>query len=117
MWFLLASSCLLLFSPALGAAEDSLPLVDRAQRYLVDLIKIDTSDPPGNETKAAEYLRQVATANGIPFEMLGDNPKRLTVLAECNQYLYFDSNAIKLEPLLSCRPSPSATSHMKRTEP
>ena len=82
MWFLLAGCALLLFSPALGAAEateDTLPLVDRAQRYLVDLIKIDSST--GNETKLAEYLRQVANTNGIASELVGDNPKRLNFIA------------------------------------
>jgi acetylornithine deacetylase/succinyl-diaminopimelate desuccinylase-like protein len=86
MWFLLAGCLLLLFSPTLGAgpepfADDALPLVDRAQHYLVDLIKIDSSGPLGNETKVAEYLRQVTTANGIPNELLGDNPKRLNFVA------------------------------------
>ena len=83
MWFLLAGFALLLFSPAAraapGAADDSLPLVDRAQRYLVDLIKIDSSS--GNETKVAEYLRQVASLNGIAGELVGDNPKRLNFVA------------------------------------
>ena len=79
MWFLLAGFALLLFSPALGKAEDTLPLADRAQRYLIDLIRIDSSS--GNETKVAEYLRQVASANGITGELVGDNPKRLNFVA------------------------------------
>jgi len=85
MWFLRAGCALLLFSPVVrtapGAVEDTLPLVDRAQRYLVDLIKIDSSNPQGSETKIAEYLRQVANNNGIPCELLGDNPKRLNFVA------------------------------------
>lgn len=79
MWFLLAGFALLLFNPVAEAADDSLPLVDRAQHYLVDLIKIDSSS--GNETKVAEYLRQVATANSIASELVGDNPKRLNFVA------------------------------------
>ena len=39
------------------------------------------------------------------------------ILATCNQYSYFDVKAIKLEYLLSCRPSRSATSRLKRIEP
>lgn len=37
-----------------------------------NLIRIDTSSPPGNETKAAEYLKKVLEREGIPsqiFEM------------------------------------------------
>ena len=80
MWFPRVGLALALFSSvAVNAVDDALPLVDRAQRYLVDLIKIDSSS--GNETKVAEYLRQVATANGIPAELLGDNPKRLNFVA------------------------------------
>ena len=80
MWFPRAGLALALFSSvAVNAADDALPLVDRAQRYLVDLIKIDSSS--GNETKVAEYLRQVAATNGIPAELLGDNPKRLNFVA------------------------------------
>jgi hypothetical protein len=39
------------------------------------------------------------------------------ILEGCNQYSYFDVKAIKLECLLSCRLSPSATSRLKRIEP
>ena len=81
MWFLLAGFGLLLFSPAAAgaAADETLPLVDRAQRYLIDLVKIDSS--AGNETKVAEYLRQIAANNGIAAELIGDNPKRLNFVA------------------------------------
>ena len=79
MWLLLASLVLLFSGPALQAAEDILPLVDRAQRYLADLVKIDSSQ--ANETKIAEYLKQIAATNGIPFEVIGDNPKRMNFVA------------------------------------
>lgn len=64
--------CILLTIPAF--AQD-------ASRYLTDLIRIDTSNPPGNETKVAEYLRQVAAANGIACELLGADPARLNFIA------------------------------------
>lgn len=41
-------------------------------QHYSDLIRIDTSSPPGNETKAAEYLSKVLDREGIPsqiFEM------------------------------------------------
>src|SRR5438128_8131917 len=34
-----------------------------------NLIRIDTSSPPGNETKAAEYLKKVLDREGIPSEI------------------------------------------------
>jgi acetylornithine deacetylase/succinyl-diaminopimelate desuccinylase-like protein len=72
---------LLLFVVRAGAATDNIPLPERARGYLIDLIKIDTTNPPGHETRVAEYLKQVADANGIPSELLGGDPKRLNFVA------------------------------------
>ena len=49
-------------------------LSERTQRYLIDLIKLDTTNPPGNETRVANYLKKIADAEGIPSELLGANP-------------------------------------------
>ena len=41
-------------------------------QHYSDLIRIDTSSPPGNETRAADYLKRVLDREGIPsqiFEM------------------------------------------------
>lgn len=59
------------------ASDDNIPLPERTRQYLIDLIRIDTTNPPGNETRAADYLKQVADAHGIPCELLGGDPKRL----------------------------------------
>ena len=47
----------------------------------MELIRIDTTNPPGRETAAARYLKQVADAERIPAELLGDNPDRLNFVA------------------------------------
>ncbi len=54
---------------------------DLATSYLRDLIRLDTSNPPGNESLVANYLKKVADKEGIPAEVLGDNPKRLNFIA------------------------------------
>ncbi len=72
---------LLLFAALAFGADDNRPLGERARQYLVDLIKINTSNPAGNETRVAEYLKQIADANGIPSELLGGDPKRLNFVA------------------------------------
>ncbi len=41
----------------------------------------DTTNPPGNETRIAEYLKQVADSHGIPCELLGSDPKRMNFVA------------------------------------
>ncbi len=70
---------LLFFAPHALAAETS--PTERARGYLIELIRRDTTNPPGNETRTAEYLKQVADAWGIPCELLGDDPARLNFVA------------------------------------
>ncbi len=46
-----------------------------------DLIQIDTSSPPGNETRAVEYLQKVFAAEGIPTKTFAVNPARANLVA------------------------------------
>ncbi len=71
---------LLLYAFALPAQEDISP-GDRATRYVTDLLRLDTTNPPGNETRAAEYLKRVADQYEIPAELLGADPARLNFVA------------------------------------
>jgi acetylornithine deacetylase/succinyl-diaminopimelate desuccinylase-like protein len=64
-----------------GAADDNRPLGDRTRQYLTDLVRLDTSNPPGNETRVAQYLKQVADAHGIYAELQGSDPTRLNFIA------------------------------------
>jgi acetylornithine deacetylase/succinyl-diaminopimelate desuccinylase-like protein len=66
-----------------------------AERYPVDwtklesetldhylaLLRIDTSNPPGDETKAVNYLKPILDAAGIPNEVLALDPKRANLVA------------------------------------
>lgn len=70
---------LLLAACALTLSAESLP--DRTQRYFIDLIRIDTSNGPGNETLVAEYIQRELRKEGIESELLGGDPKRLNVVA------------------------------------
>jgi acetylornithine deacetylase/succinyl-diaminopimelate desuccinylase-like protein len=54
---------------------------ERAQRYVTDLIRLDTTNPPGNETRVANYLKKVADAEGIACELVGGDPTRLNFIA------------------------------------
>jgi acetylornithine deacetylase/succinyl-diaminopimelate desuccinylase-like protein len=64
-----------------AGAQDKNALGERARRYLVDLVRLDTTNPPGNETRVAEYLKQVAYSSGIPCELIGADPARLNFIA------------------------------------
>src|ERR1700709_371939 len=70
----------LIFLFAAVAARPQTP-GDLAVTYLRDLIRLDTSNPPGNESRVARYLKQVADREGIPAELPGDNPQRLHFVA------------------------------------
>jgi len=45
------------------------------------LIQINTSNPPGNETKAVEYLKKVLEAEGIPIQTFALDPNRANLVA------------------------------------
>jgi acetylornithine deacetylase/succinyl-diaminopimelate desuccinylase-like protein len=63
------------------AADDNRPLGDRTRQYLADLVRLDTTNPPGNETRVADYLKQVADAHGIACELRGSDPRRQNFIA------------------------------------
>jgi len=50
-------------------------------RHFQALLRFDTSDPPGNERPAAEYLRDALAAEGIEVEMHQLEPNRPNVVA------------------------------------
>jgi len=66
---------------AMGMAEDNLSLSDRTRQYLIDLVRLDTSNPPGNETRVAEYLKQATDSQGITGELAGGEPRRMNFIA------------------------------------
>ena len=45
------------------------------------LLRIDTSSPPGNETKAVEYLKQVFEKAGIAYQVFAKDPSRANIVA------------------------------------
>src|SRR5438874_5834294 len=52
-----------------------------AARFLSDLVRLDTSDPPGNESKVAEYIKGVLAKEGIIAERLTTDPGRDSIVA------------------------------------
>jgi acetylornithine deacetylase/succinyl-diaminopimelate desuccinylase-like protein len=45
------------------------------------LLRIDTSSPPGNETKAVEYLKQVFDKEGIAYQVFAKDASRANLVA------------------------------------
>ncbi len=55
-----------------------------AARFLAELVRIDTQDPPGNESKVAHYLEGVLKEAGIESEILEPVPGRASIVARLN---------------------------------
>jgi len=71
---------LLTLSPALANAQTSAANSDPTE-ILVNLIKINTSNPPGNETQAAQAIKGLLAAQGIPSEIFESTPGRGNLVA------------------------------------
>jgi acetylornithine deacetylase/succinyl-diaminopimelate desuccinylase-like protein len=77
---------------ALAALVSGAPLAAQSQpdwarveeetmRHFQALVRLDTSNPPGNETRAADYLTQVLEAEGIAVERFVVDPARANIVA------------------------------------
>ena len=69
----------LLITACMALAQDTLQ--SRVVEYLTAMIRQDTSNPPGKETRTATFLKQTADRLGIPAELLGPDPNRLNFIA------------------------------------
>lgn len=68
-------------TPAFAGAPDLMQLTAEAQTWLTDLIRINTTNPPGNEQEAAKYIQTVLQKENIPAEILEMKPGRGIVVA------------------------------------
>src|SRR6266404_704366 len=50
-------------------------------RHYRALVQLDTSNPPGNETLAVQYLKKILEDEGIPTKTLALDPKRANLVA------------------------------------
>jgi acetylornithine deacetylase/succinyl-diaminopimelate desuccinylase-like protein len=57
------------------------PLRDEAVGVLQELIRVDTVNPPGNETRAAELLRAYLEDAGVECELYAKVPERANLIA------------------------------------
>lgn len=62
-----------------GAAED--PADREARDALVSYLKINTTNPPGNETAGAKFLQQFLQKEGIEAKLVGSDPQRQSLVA------------------------------------
>jgi acetylornithine deacetylase/succinyl-diaminopimelate desuccinylase-like protein len=50
-------------------------------KHFQGLIRLDTTNPPGNETRAVEYIKRVLEAEKIPFEVFAQQEGRANLVA------------------------------------
>ena len=77
---------LLLISSPAAMAQDRYPVPwDKVEKetleHFQNLIRINTSNPPGNETPAAEYVQRALEREGIYGTFLALDPKRANLVA------------------------------------
>src|SRR4029453_12144236 len=68
-----------------GASAQTQPEWTRVEqetiRHFQALLRLDTSSPPGNESRAADYLKQVLESEGIPVRTFVLEPGRANLVA------------------------------------
>lgn len=64
-----------------GATPDFDAARDEVVKILSGFVRIDTSNPPGNETKGAQYLKAILDREGIPSEVFEMTPGRGNIVA------------------------------------
>jgi acetylornithine deacetylase/succinyl-diaminopimelate desuccinylase-like protein len=76
--------------PQTGTVGDTTALAKEAQGWLIDLLRIDTTNPPGNEQVAAKYIAGVLDKEGIRSEILDLAPGRSALLARLQSSVVAD---------------------------
>src|SRR3979490_3434556 len=78
--FAIACAVLLAGENARAQAPSAQPdlgkLAEEAQTWLSDMIRINTSNPPGNEMAVAKYISGILQKEGIPNEVVEITPGR-----------------------------------------
>jgi len=75
---------LLIFACTLAASAQTIdwPKVnEETLRHYQAVVRMDTTDPPGNETRVVEYVKKVLEAEGIPVVTVGREPSRMNLIA------------------------------------
>ncbi len=70
-----------------GAQPDMMQLTAEAQTWLTDLIRMNTTNPPGNEQGAAKYIQNVLQKESIPAEVLEMTPGGISSSRACRPAL------------------------------
>ena len=79
--FILACSAGMIAAQAPAPGPNWSDARDEAARILSGMVRIDTSNPPGNETRAAEYIKGLLAREGIEASIYERDPGRGNLVA------------------------------------
>ena len=67
--------------PALAQTPNWSKVNEEALRHFQALVQIDSTDPPGNETRVVDYVKGVLEREGIPVVVAAKDPARANLIA------------------------------------
>jgi acetylornithine deacetylase/succinyl-diaminopimelate desuccinylase-like protein len=75
----------LAFATAIGGSRAAEPDFTAAAQESIariqELVRLDTSNPPGNESRVANHLKSLFERDGVPVELLALDPQRANLIA------------------------------------
>src|SRR5271168_5571009 len=99
-----------------GQTPDWAVVSPEAMRHFQALVQIDSTDPPGNETKVAEYVKKVLDKEGISAVLVAQDPARANLIARLKGsgsrrplLIMGHSDTVRVDPLKWTFPPFSAT--------
>ena len=75
LFLLLAATVL-----AQPAQPDWAKIEEETMRHFQAILRLDTSNPPGNETLVVDYLKSVLDKEGIETKVFANDPKRANLV-------------------------------------
>jgi acetylornithine deacetylase/succinyl-diaminopimelate desuccinylase-like protein len=79
--FLVAACLMMPAHLTIQAQSNAAAIEAETLQHFQALLRIDTSSPPGNETRAVDYLKQVFDKEGIPYQVFAAEPSRANFVA------------------------------------
>jgi acetylornithine deacetylase/succinyl-diaminopimelate desuccinylase-like protein len=79
---ILSTTVAFVAAAAITGAQSGQPAIEAETiQHFQALLRIDTSSPPGNETRAVDYLKQVFDKEGIPYQIFAKDKSRANLVA------------------------------------
>src|SRR5262245_41071084 len=74
-------SPVLMIAPLQAQQPNWSQIEEETMRHFQAILRLDTSNPPGNETLVVEYLKSVLDKEGIETKVFRNDPKRANLVA------------------------------------